>query len=103
LPTITVGSSLFLSSYGLMLQMCPPNNPLPEQADPGRRRTLRAIPVASGGVSLGVLALRLLPDWSNAIFNPPEAGLRGVSPEITPIPNFYIVSKNFSAPVVAEA
>jgi DMSO/TMAO reductase YedYZ molybdopterin-dependent catalytic subunit len=46
-------------------------------------------------VSLGVLALRLVPDWYRAIFNPPEAGLSGVSPEITPVANFYVVSKNF--------
>src|SRR3989441_5484145 len=102
-PTPPIVWALLFAIYGLILQMGTPNKPLPEQADPGRRRTLRAIPVAIGGVSLGVLALRLLPDWSNAIFNPPEAGLRGVSPEITPIPNFYIVSKNFSDPVVDEA
>ena len=38
------------------------------------------------------------PDWYRAIFNPPEAGLRGISPEITPVRNFYVVSKNFSDP-----
>jgi len=101
-PTTPIVWALLFAIYGLILQMGTPKKPLPEQADPGRRRTLRAIPVAIGGVTLGVLALRLLPDWSNAIFNPPEAGLRGVSPEITPIPNFYIVSKNFSDPVVDE-
>ncbi len=68
--------------------------------DPGRRRMLGALPVTIGAVSLGVLAFKLLPDWSQAIFNPPEAGLRGPAPEITPIDNFYVVSKNFSDPVV---
>src|SRR5260370_797509 len=48
------------------------------------------------------LGLRLLADWYHAIFNPPEAGLRGPSMEITPIENFYIVSKNFGDPVVDE-
>ena len=68
--------------------------------DPGRRRLLGALPLTIGAISLGVLAYRLLPDWYQAIFNPPEAGLRGPAPEITPIDNFYVVSKNFSDPVV---
>src|SRR5260370_33712628 len=55
-----------------------------------------------GSASGGVLGLRLLPDWYHAIFNPTEAGLRGLSMEITPIDNFYIVSKNFGDPVVDE-
>src|SRR5258708_13145393 len=44
---------------------------------------------------------RLLPDWYSAIFNPPEAGLRGPSPEITPVGNFYVVSKNFPTGVIS--
>jgi len=68
--------------------------------DAGRRRLLGTLPVTIGAISLGVLAFRLLPDWYQAIFNPPEAGLRGPAPEITPVDNFYVVSKNFSDPVV---
>ena len=68
--------------------------------DEGRRRLLGALPITIGAISLGVLAFRLLPDWYSAIFNPPEAGLRGPAPEITPVENFYVVSKNFSDPVV---
>ena len=68
--------------------------------DVDRRRLLSALPLTIGAISLGVLAYRLLPDWYQAIFNPAEAGLRGPSPEITPIENFYIVSKNFADPVV---
>jgi DMSO/TMAO reductase YedYZ molybdopterin-dependent catalytic subunit len=68
--------------------------------DLGRRRLLGTLPVTIGAISLGVLAYRLLPDWYGAIFNPPEAGLRGPAPEITPVENFYVVSKNFSDPVV---
>ena len=70
--------------------------------DQGRRRLLGAMPIAIGAVSLGVLGFRLLPDWYRAIFTPPESGLRGPSPEITPIENFYVVSKNFSDPSIAE-
>src|SRR5258708_11960649 len=61
---------------------------------------LGALPLGIGAISLGVLGFRLLPDWYSAIFNPPEAGLRGPSPEITPVENFYVVSKNFVDPVV---
>jgi DMSO/TMAO reductase YedYZ molybdopterin-dependent catalytic subunit len=68
--------------------------------DMGRRRLLGTLPVTIGAISLGVLTFRLLPDWYAAIFNPPEAGLRGPAPEITPVENFYIVSKNFVDPVV---
>jgi DMSO/TMAO reductase YedYZ molybdopterin-dependent catalytic subunit len=69
-------------------------------ADMGRRRLLGTLPLTIGAISLGVLAFRLLPDWYSAVFNPPEAGLRGPAPEITPVENFYIVSKNFVDPVV---
>jgi DMSO/TMAO reductase YedYZ molybdopterin-dependent catalytic subunit len=100
-PTTPIIWALLFAIYGLILQMGTPRS-LPDQADPGRRRTIRAVPLAIGAASLGVLGLRLLPDWYQAIFNPPEAGLRGLSMEITPIPNFYIVSKNFSDPVVDE-
>src|SRR5712692_5958048 len=100
-PTTPIIWALLFAIYGLILQMGTPRS-LPDQADPGRRRTIRAVPLAIGAASLGVLGLRLLPDWYHAIFNPPEAGLRGLSMEITPIENFYIVSKNFGDPVVGE-
>src|SRR5216683_3065808 len=100
-PTTPIIWALLFAIYGLILQMGTPRS-LPDQADPGRRRTIRAVPLAIGAASLGVLGLRLLPDWYRAIYNPPEAGLRGLSMEITPIQNFYIVSKNFGDPVVDE-
>ncbi len=100
-PTTPIIWALLFAIYGLILQMGTPRS-LPDQADPGRRRTIRAVPLAIGAASLGVLGLRLLPDWYRAIYNPPEAGLRGLSMEITPIENFYIVSKNFGDPVVDE-
>ncbi len=92
--------ALLFAVYGVILQMGAPST-LPDQADAGRRRILGAVPLAIGAASLGVLALRLVPAWYRAIFNPPEAGLAGASPEITPVANFYVVSKNFGDPVVA--
>ena len=100
-PTTPLIWGVLFAVYGVVLQLGSPT-PLPREADPGRRRAIGAVPIAIGAVSLAVLAWRLLPDWSRAILNPPEAGLRGVSPEITPVANFYVVSKNFGDPVVDE-
>lgn len=68
--------------------------------DPGRRRVLGALPLTIGAVGVGLLAWRLVPDWYRAIARPAEAGLVGSSPAITPVSNFYVVSKNFVDPVV---
>src|SRR3989442_5648667 len=73
-PTTPIVLALLFAIYGLILQMGTPNKPLPEQADPGRRRTLRAIPVAIGGGGPGGLAPGLLPDWGDDLFNPPQRG-----------------------------
>ncbi|HKF77516.1 MAG TPA: molybdopterin-dependent oxidoreductase [Candidatus Dormibacteraeota bacterium] len=53
--------------------------------------------------SLTLLGLLKVPGWVQAIVAPPEAGLTGPGPEITPVANFYRVSKNFVDPVVREA
>lgn len=71
--------------------------------DLGRRQLLRMAPALVGGVSLFLLGVRLLPGWYQSVVNPPESGLSGPSPEITPVPNFYVVSKNFSDPVISES
>ena len=65
-----------------------------------RRRLLSTVPISIAAVSVGALALRLIPDWYQAVFRPPESGLRGISPDITPVNNFYVVSKNFTDPSV---
>jgi DMSO/TMAO reductase YedYZ molybdopterin-dependent catalytic subunit len=77
--------------------------PLPEAADPGRRRTLRAVPLGVAAGSLAVLGIEVVPGWYNAIFAAPGSNLAGPSPEITPVADFYVVSKNFTDPVVDAA
>jgi len=70
--------------------------------DPGRRRALRLIPLGVAAVGLAILSYRLVPGWVQAVTAAPEDQLGGPSPELTPVQNFYLVSKNFSDPVVAE-
>ena len=100
-PTTPLVWAALFAVYSVVLQLGSGTASL-EGVDAGRRRLLSAIPMGIGAVSLGVLGFRLLPDWYRAIFNPPEASLRGPSPEITPIENFYVVSKNFIDPSIAE-
>jgi DMSO/TMAO reductase YedYZ molybdopterin-dependent catalytic subunit len=83
--------------YAVILQMGAQPSP---GVDPGRRKILSTLPLGIAGFSLLALAYRLGPDWYQAIFTPPEAGLRGISPAITPVQNFYVVSKNFADPQV---
>jgi DMSO/TMAO reductase YedYZ molybdopterin-dependent catalytic subunit len=96
-PTTPLIWAALFAVYSVVLQLGGPT----AGVDQGRRRLLSAMPLAIGAVSLGVLGFRLLPDWYRAIFSPPEAALRGPSPEITPIENFYVVSKNFVDPTIA--
>lgn len=99
-PTTPLIWAALFAIYGVVLQIGAKPADLVSAADPGRRRLLSALPLSIGAISMAALALRLVPDWYQAIFNPPEAGLRGPSPEVTPIQNFYLVSKNFSDPVI---
>ena len=99
-PTTPLIWAALFAVYSVVLQLGGPVA-TPDGVDQGRRRLLSAMPIAVGAVSLGVLGFRLLPDWYRAIFKPPEAALRGPAPEITPIENFYVVSKNFVDPTVA--
>jgi DMSO/TMAO reductase YedYZ molybdopterin-dependent catalytic subunit len=96
--TPIIWAALF-AIYGVVLQLGgePPGA---LAVDGGRRRLLSSLPVGIAAVSLGLLAWRLVPDWYRAIVTPPEAGLRGSSPELTPVGNFYVVSKNFADPSV---
>jgi DMSO/TMAO reductase YedYZ molybdopterin-dependent catalytic subunit len=97
--TPLIWAALF-AVYGVVLQLGAESPGAAAAPDLGRRRMFSVLPVTIGVVSLGVLALRLVPDWYKAIFNPPEAGLSGISPEVTPVQNFYVVSKNFVDPTI---
>src|SRR5579864_2732510 len=68
--------------------------------DAGRRRLLTRLPLSIAGFSVLALAYRLGPDWYQAVFSAAGTGLRGISPGVTPVDEFYIVSKNFVDPVV---
>ncbi|MEO8744267.1 MAG: molybdopterin-dependent oxidoreductase [Candidatus Dormibacter sp.] len=98
-PATPIEWAALFAVYGVVLQLGG-DGAGTAGVDAGRRRLLGTLPITIGAVSLGVLAFRLLPDWYQAIFNAAEAGLRGVSPEITPVDNFYVVSKNFVDPSV---
>ena len=91
-PTTPLVWAALFAVYGVVLQLG--GRPDTAAADPDRRRLLSMLPLSLGALSLGALALKLGPNWYQAIFNPPEAGLYGRSPQLTPIENFYVVSKN---------
>jgi len=98
-PTTPLIWAALFAVYSVVLQLGREGSGAPG-VDAGRRRLLGTLSITIGAISLGVLAFRLLPDWYSAIFTPAEAGLRGPAPEITPVANFYVVSKNFVDPVV---
>ena len=94
--TPIIWAALF-AIYAVVLQY---GGQAPPAFDGGRRRVLSAVPVGIGLVSVAALAYELVPGWYKAIFTPPESGLTGASPAITPVGHFYVVSKNFTDPIV---
>jgi DMSO/TMAO reductase YedYZ molybdopterin-dependent catalytic subunit len=102
-PTAPLVWGVLFAAYGVVLQVgSDPVTGAPAGADPGRRRMLRLMPIGIAALSTGGLLYELLPRWYQAVFKAPEVGLSGASPEITPVENFYVVSKNFSDPVVSQ-
>src|ERR1700694_4895648 len=96
LTTPLIWAALF-AIYGVVLQLGGDPSAPDAPTDVGRRRLLGVLPVTIGVVSLGMLAFRLLPGWYDAIFKAPGSGVAGISPEITPVNDFYVVSKNIVA------
>src|SRR6202049_3533692 len=90
LTTPLIWGALF-AVYGTILQLGA--DPFLSDVGPdlGRRRLLSTVPVTITAVSVGVLAIRLVPGWYKAIFNAPEAGLSGLSPAISPAQTVYVV------------
>src|SRR6202171_1843396 len=74
LTTPLIWGALF-AVYGTILQLGAETVDAPDGPDLGRRRVLSVLPVTIAAVSIGVLALRLVPGWYKAIFSPPESGL----------------------------
>src|SRR5712692_5955687 len=102
-PTAPLVWGLLFAAYGVVLEVGgDPATVAPVRADPGRRRMLRLMPIGVAALSAVGLVSVLLPRWYQAVFKAPEAGLSGASLEITPVENFYVVSKNFSDPVVSD-
>ena len=83
--------------YAVVLQFG--DQPVPG-VDAGRRRLLTRLPLSIAGFSILALAYRLGPDWYQAVYSAPGSVVRGISPGITPVGDFYVVSKNFVDPVV---
>jgi DMSO/TMAO reductase YedYZ molybdopterin-dependent catalytic subunit len=75
----------------------------PAEPDLDRRRLVTALPVGLALGSLGLIGLLKVPAWVRDVAAPPESGLAGPVPEITPVANFYVVSKNFTDPVVSAS
>jgi len=96
-PTTPVVWAALFAFYAVVLQY---GGTGPAEFDAGRRRMLSAVPLGIAGVSLASLGIGLVPGWYRAIFSAPGSGLRGISPPITPVADFYVVSKNFADPGV---
>jgi DMSO/TMAO reductase YedYZ molybdopterin-dependent catalytic subunit len=75
----------------------------PAPVDEGRRRVLGLAPTAIGVAGLVLVGLFKVPGWVQIIVAPPESGISGPSPELTPVKDFYRVSKNFTDPVVSSS
>jgi DMSO/TMAO reductase YedYZ molybdopterin-dependent catalytic subunit len=99
-PTTPLIWGVLFAIYGVVLQLGGRPATSPPAADPDRRRLLSALPLGLGAASLGLVALLRAPNWYQSVAHPAESGITGVSPAITPVQNFYIVSKNFTDPVV---
>jgi len=96
--TTPIEWAVLFVAYGMVLELSA--SPEPAATDLQRRRLLGALPLGIGAAALGLTGLLRVPNWYGAIANAPGSGLTGPSPAITPVADFYVVSKNFSDPVV---
>ena len=102
-PTLTIASATSTSwfvvffSYGISLWVGQ-GGWSESAADPGRRRALRLLVVASGSAAVGILTLREVFIWSKALA--PDYAVSGLPPALTPVGDFYLVSKNLADPAI---
>jgi DMSO/TMAO reductase YedYZ molybdopterin-dependent catalytic subunit len=96
-PATPITWAALFAFYAVVLQF---GGSGPQSVDLGRRRVLSAVPLGIAAVSIAAIGVGLIPGWYRAIFRAPGSGLRGVSTTITPVADFYVVSKNFVDPTV---
>jgi DMSO/TMAO reductase YedYZ molybdopterin-dependent catalytic subunit len=101
-PTTPAVWALVLVAYWLAWELAW-RQPAASPVDLERRRLVALAPVAVGLGSLALVGALRIPDWVRSVVTPPESGLSGPVPELTPVGNFYRVSKNFQDPVVPAA
>jgi DMSO/TMAO reductase YedYZ molybdopterin-dependent catalytic subunit len=95
--------ALVLVVYWLVWDLVWARRTEPAPVDPGRRRLVTLGPLAIGLGSLALIGILKVPDWVRVVVAPPEGGVSGPVPALTPAQNFYRVSKNFQDPVVPAA
>ena len=100
-PTTPVVWALVFVAYWLVWEQAWGRRVAEAPVDVGRRRVVVMAPVMIGLGSLALIGVLKVPEWVRAVVAPPESGLTGPVPEITPVDHFYRVSRNFSDPVVA--
>jgi DMSO/TMAO reductase YedYZ molybdopterin-dependent catalytic subunit len=101
-PTTPVLWALVLVAYWLAWDLAW-RRPAEAPVDLERRRLVSLGPLAVGLGSLALVGLLRIPGWVQSIVAPPESGLTGQVPDVTPVADFYRVSKNFQDPVVPAA
>lgn len=114
-----LGAAVLAAVYAVLVLALLWRRPAPRPADPGRRRLLLRTAATVGAVA----AASLMPPLSVAArvalagsrlrgrlsaFAPPGArrpgyDLPGLTAEVTPLPQFYVMSKNAADPVLPEA
>lgn len=101
-PGRTVAWAVVFAVYGAALAILATSPPVPAPADGAAdpvRRHLLALGVTAAG--LLVVGFTKVPGWVSTVASPPEGGQQGrLSPVLTPVDRFYVVSKNFQDPHV---
>ncbi len=92
--------ALVLVVYWLAWDFLWTRRPEAAPVDLERRRLVTLAPLAIGVGSLALVGVLKVPEWARTVVAPPEGGVSGPVPALTPVRSFYRVSKNFQDPVV---